>query len=70
MSAGDPVDLRPCPLCGGAAFLAMGQQVGTRDSGWRWARCKDCHAQSGGYNLGSLDKTIAKVAEAWNRRTF
>jgi len=47
----------------------MGQQVGTRDSGWRWVRCKICHAASGGYNLGSLAETIPALVKGWNTRT-
>lgn len=67
-SAGDPVDLLPCPFCGGAAFLSRGQQVGTQDNGWRRVRCKVCNAASGGYNLGSLSQTIPAVVKGWNAR--
>jgi Lar family restriction alleviation protein len=61
--------ISPCPFCGGEASVAEGQKVGTRDSGWRWVRCRECGAQSGGHCHHSDPKRSERDAvKVWNKR--
>lgn len=54
------VELKPCPFCGGKAFIDHFMQPHDE---WR-IRCMDCSARVGRY--AGLNKK--EVTEAWNRR--
>ena len=53
-------DIKPCPFCGGKAFLGQYQ---TNFFATLYAvRCEDCNS------VGKSCKTEEEAAEAWNRR--
>lgn len=58
-------DLKPCPFCGGNAFIVVDHDavVDTRGRCWGYtAVCGKCCTTSG------LTYTAEKAIEAWNRR--
>lgn len=47
------IELKPCPFCGGNAYIGNGRT---------WVRCVECGAETGCYD------TEEEAIEAWNRR--
>lgn len=61
-------ELKPCPFCGGEAFLhfdaetrAVHKNITGKEIG-NWVTCKKCFAESG------YCHTTEAAIEAWNRR--
>lgn len=63
-------ELKPCPFCGGEAFIIAGYA----DAAIAIATCKECEAEITVYaedfeNLYDSYAARHKAIEAWNRRT-
>ena len=69
-------DLKPCPFCGGEAYLETNHRAFVRGESTKVAfvRCRRCNARTGRFELSEYGRTsysgeanrLAK--EAWNRR--
>ena len=58
----DKHELKPCPFCGsGDVRVFSGQTVGTRDSGMRFVRCRNCGARAKWSNE-------LEAVKSWNDR--
>lgn len=51
-----PIELKPCPFCGGEAHYVK------CSDGEAWVRCKDCGTET------AIFDSVEEAAEAWNRR--
>lgn len=68
--------LKPCPFCGGKAYLEDNHRAFIKSETTKVAfvRCTVCNARSGRVELSDYGKTShsgeanKKVIEAWNRR--
>lgn len=59
-------ELKPCPFCGGEAFISADPEAVRDSEGRLWAFtavCGKCCATSG------LTFSVDRATEAWNRRT-
>ena len=71
-------ELKPCPFCGGEAYLEENHRafIGGKTSRVAFVRCKKCNARSGrfelvkyGHTQNSVEANQAAI-NAWNRRTY
>ena len=73
-----PNELKPCPFCGGKAYMKMRRAYIGPGRSW-YARCSKCHAKTDDYEepddieyssnpFAVLEKTIADAAAVWNKR--
>lgn len=68
--------LKPCPFCGGAAYLERCHRafINAETTRVAFVRCKNCNARTGRFKLEDYGKTShsteanEKAIEAWNRR--
>lgn len=66
-------ELKPCPFCGGRAFVAtVEHSVESRPNGYRFhgqIMCERCQAAAGttGFDL-TYEEATKKATDAWNRR--
>lgn len=61
------IGLKPCPFCGGKAYLSVDPEATVDTHGRKWAFtivCGNCCATSG------LHWLIKNATEAWNRRAY
>ena len=70
------INLKPCPHCGGAAYLERNHRafINAQTTRVAFVRCTVCNARSGRYKLeedGDPDhpaEARRMAVEAWNRR--
>ena len=53
------MELKPCPFCGGSAFIPKSEDGGDL---LPWVACIECGVETDCY------ETVEKAIEAWNRR--
>ena len=65
------IKLKPCPHCGGEAYLERSHRafINAQTTRVAFVRCTVCNARSGRYKLGEDPVEAIRLAlEAWNRR--
>lgn len=53
------MELKPCPFCGGRAFIAENEELEFLP----WVICSDCGCETNCF------RTVEEAIKAWNRRT-
>ena len=61
-------ELKPCPFCGGEAYINYESMVDERRIYWAQILCKNCHCRSGGNWNNSYANAEKKELTAWNTR--
>ena len=69
-------ELKPCPFCGGKAYLEKSHRafVDSKTTRVAFVRCTKCHARSGRTELGEYGfssfsiEACMDAVDAWNRR--
>lgn len=69
-------ELKPCPFCGGEAYLEDHHRAFIRGQTTRvaYVRCRKCNARTGRFELGkhgggsNSAEAVRLAIEAWNRR--
>ena len=69
-------NLKPCPFCGGKAFLERSHRafINAETTKVAFVRCTKCNARSGRVNLSDYEKTSrsteaeTKAIYSWNNR--
>ena len=60
----EPINLKPCPFCGGEAILVKDIRDGN-DGNIHYVKCQQCSANAGAYFQGN---SLRNAVEAWNKR--
>lgn len=62
--------LKPCPFCGGEAYINYERIPGEGRGYWAQVLCKNCHSRSGGTWAGSYNVAERKEVKSWNGRAY